>query len=114
LPLQVQRHEAERWTRRRSKTSVTVTHRVLETDLRHRIQNVRVCILVRHGLKELRLQYEFQLRTYTPRQFRRLLTSVPRLELCDTYDVWYDIDQPLAQNEEIDYSVFVLRRRLPP
>jgi SAM-dependent methyltransferase len=114
LPLHGQRREAERWTRKRTKTSVTVTHRVLHTDRRHRIQNVRVCILVRHGLEELRLRHEFQLRTYTPRQFRRLLTSVPSLELCDTYDVWYDIDQPLAHNEEINYGVFVLRRRLPP
>lgn len=114
LPLPVQRPSAERWTRRRRKTNVTVTYRVLITDLRQRIQNVRLCILVRHGLKELRLRHEFQLRTYTPEQFRRLLVSVPSLELCDIYDFWYDIDQPLVQNSEIDYGVFVLRRRLPP
>jgi hypothetical protein len=45
LPLHIQRREAERWTRRRRKTNVTVTHRVLNTDLHHRIENVRVCIL---------------------------------------------------------------------
>jgi SAM-dependent methyltransferase len=112
LPLYVQRHEAERWTRRRRKTTVTVTHRVLSTDLRRRTENVQFCVLVRHGLKELRLRHEFQLRTYTPKQFRRLLTSVPSLELCDIYDFWYDIDQPLAPNDQIDYGVFVLRRRL--
>jgi len=31
--------------------------------------------------KELRLQHAFQVRTYTARQFRRLVDSVPSLEL---------------------------------
>jgi hypothetical protein len=61
--------------------------------------------------KELRLQHAFQVRTYTARQFRRLLDSVPSLELCDVYDFRYDIAQPFAPNNEMAYSVFVLRRR---
>ena len=61
--------------------------------------------------KELRLQHAFQLRTYTARQFRRLLDSVPSLELCDVYDFRHDIAQPFAPNNEMAYSVFVLRRR---
>jgi len=51
------------------------------------------------------------LRTYTARQFRRLLDSVPSLELCDVYDFRHDIAQPFAPNNETAYSVFVLRRR---
>ena len=113
LPLDVDEREAERWTERRGDTKVTVTHRVLRTDRRRRIEHVRVCLMARRGSKELRLRHEFQLRTYTPRQFRRLLASVPSLELCDVYDFWYDIDQPLALNAEIGYGVFILRRRLP-
>jgi SAM-dependent methyltransferase len=112
LPLPVQKRHPDRWTRRRRKISVTVTHHVLNTDLRHRIEHIRVSILVRAGVKELRLRHEFDLRTYTLKQFRRLLTSVPSLELCDIYDFWHDINQPLAEDEEIDYGVFVLRRRV--
>jgi SAM-dependent methyltransferase len=111
LPLHADRREAERWTRKRTKTSVTVTQRVLRTDLRRRVQNVRVSMLVRRGSKELRLRHDFQLRTYTPRQFRWLLASVPSLELCAVYDFWYDVHQPLALSDAIDYGVFVLRRR---
>jgi hypothetical protein len=48
---------------------------------------------------------------YTAAQFRRLLTAVPQLELCDVYDFWFDIDQPLELNDEITDTVFVLRRR---
>jgi SAM-dependent methyltransferase len=110
LPLE----DVLRWTTRRGETKVTVTLRVLRIDLRRRLENFRVSLLVRQrGPKEVRLRHEFQVRTYTARQFRRLLDSVPSLELCDVYDFRYDIEHPLFLNDEIAYSVFVLRRRLP-
>ena len=113
LPLGRGKEDSECWTERRAETKVTVTLRLLPIDLRRRLENVRVCLLVRRGSKELRLQHTFQLRTYTPRQFRRLLDSVLSLELCDVYDFRYDIAQPFAPNNEMAYSVFVLRRRPP-
>jgi SAM-dependent methyltransferase len=113
LPLDVDKREAELWTDWRGKTKVTVTQRVLRTDLRRRIEDVQVCLMARRGSKEFRLRHAFQLRTYTPRQFRRLLASVPSLELCDVYDFRYDIERPSALNDEMAYTVFVLRRRLP-
>jgi SAM-dependent methyltransferase len=103
-----------RWTERRRETKVTVTLRVLSSDLRRRLENLCVSLLVsQRGRKEVRLQHEFQLRTYTAKQFRRLLDSVPSLELCDVYDFRYDIQHPLSLNDEMAYGVFVLRRRLP-
>jgi SAM-dependent methyltransferase len=99
------------WTERRGKTRVTVTERVLRTDLRRRIEYVEVCLTARGGSKEFRLRQQYQLRTYTPRQFRRLLASVPSLELCDTYDFQYDIDRPVALDNGIAYGVLVLSRR---
>jgi SAM-dependent methyltransferase len=117
LALDVDEEEAKRyvkrWTERRGETKVAVTLRVLRTDLRRRIENLRVCLLVRRGSRELRLRHEFQSRTYTARQFRRLLGSVPSLELCDVYDSRYDIEQPFALNDATTYSVFVLRRHPP-
>jgi len=100
------------WTEWRRDTKVTVTLRVLRTDLRRRIENLRVCLLVRHGSKELRLRHEFQLRTYTAAQFRRLLGSVSLLELCNIYDCRYNIEQPFAVNDKVAYCLFVLRRRM--
>ncbi len=111
LPLGIDKEDTERWTQRRGDTKVTVTLRLLRTDRRRRIGDVQVCLMARRRSKELRLQHAFQLRTYTPRQFRRLLDSVPLLELCDVYDFRYDIEQPIALNGETAYSVFVLRRR---
>jgi len=98
------------WTEQRRETKVTITLRALRIHLRSRTENLRVCMLVRRGSKELSLWYEFQFRTYTARQFRRLLDSVSSLELCDVYDFRYDIRQPIALNDEMAYQVFVLRR----
>jgi hypothetical protein len=99
------------WAERRGKTKVTITESVLCTHLRRRTEDVQVRLTARRGSKEVRLRHQFQLRTYTRRQFRRLLASVRSLELCDTYDFPYDIDRPVALKNEIAYGVFVLSRR---
>ena|SRR2546430_1525380 len=113
LPSDVDQEDIQLWTGWRGATKVTVRLRALRVDFRRRIENVRVCLLVCRRSNELHLQHQFQLRTYTARQFRRLLGSTPSLELCEVYDFRYDIDHPFAANNEMDYSVFVLRRRLP-
>jgi SAM-dependent methyltransferase len=112
-PLSVDKRKVLRWTQRRGETKVTVTLRGLCINHPRRIERLRVCLLVRRGSKRVRLRHEFEVRTYTAKQFRRLLDSVPSLELCDVYDFRYDIERPLSLDDEITYALFVLRRRLP-
>jgi len=112
LPPDASEECTERWTERRGRTQVTVTLRVLATDRRRRIETLRVNMLVRSGQKVLRLRHEFPLRMYTAGQFRKLLRRVPSLELCDVYDSWYEIDQPLRLSDELSDTVFILRKRL--
>ena len=91
LPLDADQEDIQRWTQWRRKTKVTVTLRVLATDLRRRIEELEVRMLAHSESRELRLRHEFQLRTYTPRQFRRLLVT--------------------ARHEpEAAYAVFILKR----
>jgi len=112
LPLGGDNEQSECWTQRRRQTKVTVTLRFLRTDRRHRIEDAQVCLMARSRSNELRLQHAFQMRTYSPRQFRRLLDSVPSLELCDVYDFRHDIEQPSALNDEATYTIVVLKRGL--
>ncbi len=111
LPLNTNPESIERWTERRGQTQVTVTLRVLATDRRRRIEDLRVSVLVRRGVKELRFRHEFPFRMYTPQQFGRLLAAVPSLELCDVFDFWYEIDHPLAWSNDLADTVVVLRKR---
>jgi len=101
----------ERWTARHAQTKVTMTLRVLDFNRRSRIETIRFSLRVRSGRRDLRLQSDYTYRIYTAAQFKRLLASVPQFELCDVFDFWYVIDQPLALNDELGDAVFVLRRR---
>jgi SAM-dependent methyltransferase len=112
LPSRVhQENTTRRWTQQRARGKVTITLRVVHSDPCSRMEDRRVCLLVRYGSKEVRLRHEFQLRTYTALQFRRLLASIPSLDLCDVYDFRYEIEHPSLLNSELAYGVFVLRRR---
>src|SRR5437588_10605001 len=51
LPLVTAPADQPRWTQRRGETKVTVTLRMLRTDLRPRIDNLPVCLLVHRGSK---------------------------------------------------------------
>jgi SAM-dependent methyltransferase len=110
LPMDASEEDIERWTERQGGTQVTVTLRVLATDRRRRIERLRLSLLARTRAKEVRLRDEFTFRMYTAAQFRRLLASVPSLELCDVYDFWYEIDNPLELNDDRADTVFVLRK----
>ena len=112
LPLGSAKEDSECWTQQRRETKVTVTAQLLRIDRRRRIEDVQLCLTARRRSRELRLQHAFQLRTYTARQFRRLLDSVPSLEVCDVYDFHYDIEQPSAVDDKAAYTVFVLKRGL--
>ena len=112
LPPDASEECIERWTERRGGTQVTVTLRVLATDRRRRLETLRVSLLVRtRGGNEVRLRHEFPFRMYTAAQFRRLLRSVPSLELLDVYDFWYEIDRPMKLDGQMNDTVFILKRR---
>jgi SAM-dependent methyltransferase len=111
LPPDASEESIERWTQRQGHTRVTVTFRVLATDRRRRVEQIRVSLLVRDRERILRLRDEFPLRMYTAAQFRRLLGCVPSFELCDVYDFCYEIDQPLKLDNDMADTVFILRRQ---
>jgi SAM-dependent methyltransferase len=111
LPPDASEECTERWTERHGCTRATVTLRVLSSDRRRRLETLRVSLLVRTARREVRLRHDFSLRLYTAAQFRRLLTSVPCMELCDVYDFWYEIDHPLRLTNELSDTVFILKKR---
>jgi SAM-dependent methyltransferase len=122
----------ERWVGERGRTKVTTTLRVVASDVKRRVERLRINLLVRqfdrslnrkHGdngsrngngrAKEVtvqRLRDEFDYRLYTAAQIRRLFKSVPQWELVDVFDFWYKIDEPQKLDNELLDALFVLRR----
>jgi len=111
LPPDAEETCIERWSAVHGATRVGVTLRVLDFDRRKRIEVIRFSLRVRSGCRDLRIAADYEYRIYQAHQFRRLLDKVPQLELCDTYDFWYEIDEPQELDNELGDAVFVLRRR---
>jgi len=111
LPPDAEETCIERWSAQHGATRVGITLRVLDFDRRRRIEVIRFSLRVRSGRRDLRIAADYEFRIYQAHQFRRLLDKVPQLELCDVYDFWYDIEDPLTLNNELGDAVFVLRRR---
>jgi hypothetical protein len=50
-------------------------------------------------------------RTYTAGQMQSLLSRVPALEVVETYDFSYDMEDPIAIDDSTEDVVYVLRKR---
>jgi SAM-dependent methyltransferase len=103
--------DQESWSARRGYLAVISQMQSLEVDRRKRLERVAVTFDVYTPTRQFRLAEEMAFRTYTASQFRRLLADVPELELVETYDFSYDIDNPLPVNDASEDVVFVLRAR---
>lgn len=111
LPPDADEECIERWSAKHGTTKVTMTLRVLDFDRATRLETIRFSLRVRSGKRDLKLQSDYEYRIYTAAQFQRLLYSVPQFELCDVYDFWYEIDEPLQLSNELGDAVFILRKR---
>ena len=102
----------ERWTSKTGKTSVTFTLRATEWDKRKRIETLRISMLIRKPNQDpTRVQSEIQLRTYRLAQLQSLLAKIPELELVESYDFWYEIDEPIKLTRDSSDSLLVFRRK---
>ena len=111
LPPDAAEIDCERWTIRKGTARVTTTIRVLNFSRLSRIETVRFSLKVTTPRRIIRTATDHRLRIYRADQFRRLLRSVPELELIGVYDFCYDLSEPLPLNDILGDAVFVLRRQ---
>lgn len=101
----------ERWSAKHAGVKVTVTMRVLQTDWERRQEQLRFNLRVRHGDRDLKLRTDYPLRLYRADDVRRMLKVNGRFDVCDVFDFWYEIDEPLQLGDDISDTVLVLRRQ---
>lgn len=110
LPPDAEELDCERWTVHRGQLRLTTTIRVLEFSRRKREELLRFSLKATRPGRIRRFQAEHQLRIYRADQFRRLLKSVPKLQLIDVFDFCYDATEPLALDDQLGDAVFVLKK----
>lgn len=101
----------EEWSARRGNLAVISRMRTLGVDLDRRVEHLAMTFDVYTPTRHLRIEDEMDYRVYTLPQLRRLLAKTPELEVVETYDFAYDIDDPIAPGPGMEDVVLVFRRR---
>lgn len=112
MPPDADDHCVERWKGKTGRTEISFKLEVVEWKRRLRHETLRVSMTIRKGTqKAVRVQTDMTLRSYTLAQLKKLLAQVPELQLVESYDFWYDIDEPvkLTRQDSCD-TLLVLRR----
>ena len=101
----------ESWSARRGHLGVVSRMESTKIDRRLRKEWVKMSFDVYTPKRQFRLEDTFPFRTYSAGQFARLLERVPELEIVETYDFAYRLDEPLSIGGATEDAVFVLRKR---
>ncbi len=103
--------EEESWVSRRGNLVVASRIASANIDRRRRREEAEltVDIFTPSGAKRLTEMMVF--RTYQAKQFQKLLQQVESLELVETFDFAYNIDEPVQITKETEDIIYILRKR---
>lgn len=102
--------DEEHWHARRGNLTVLSRLWTVEHNRRKRVERVRMSFDVYTPTRSFRLVNCVDFRIYTARQMADLLSSVPALEVVETYDFAYNIAKPIAIGPETEDIVYLLRK----
>ena len=109
-PTRGERIEEEEWSARRGNLAV-ISRMWSETlDLCRRNEHIGMTFDVYTPTRHFRIADTMDYRTYTAAQIRQLLARIPELEVAETYDFVYQIDEPITIGPATEDVVFVLRK----
>ncbi len=112
MPPDADDHCVERWKGKTGRTEVAFKLEVVEWKRRLRHETLRVTMTIRKGTqKAVRVQTDMTLRSYTLTQLKKLLAQVPELKLVESYDFWYDIDEPVKLSTQDSCDTLLILRR---
>ncbi len=101
----------ERWVGVRGGTKVVWNINSWPADVKRRTERLRSRLVIEEKGETKRYETEWDFRTYDARQLRRLLRSVPALELVACYDFMYDIEESRELDDSQSDIVLVLKKR---
>jgi SAM-dependent methyltransferase len=110
-PISVPPMTEESWSARRGHLVVNSYMWSKGIDRATRLEHLGMTIDVYTPTSHLKIEDHMEYRTYTRKQFAALLKKVPELEVAETYDFSYELDQPHVVNDASEDVVFVLRKK---
>ncbi|WP_153559055.1 class I SAM-dependent DNA methyltransferase [Roseimaritima sediminicola] len=109
-PTKVPPSDTESWAARRGHLSINTHLWPLERNRRRRVERFGIRFDVRSPTKQLRIEDELVLRSYTAPQMQRLLDRNEAWEVVETFDFAYDLAAPIDVDASSEDVVYVLRR----
>ena len=111
IPKQGITDKVTRWTAKRGRLTVKTTMKMLALDKKNRTETLRVILNSKTEIKNEKYESIYKLRTYTLKQFHKLLLKTNVFDVVSSYDHSYDLSSPISLTERSDYGVFVLQRK---
>ncbi len=93
----------------RGKTRLSAMIRTVAVDRRKRLETLHVTLRCSAPQGRKTIRSRVQLRTYTLRQLRRLLSKVPEFSIRETYDFSYNVNEPVPLTESSEDIVLILQ-----
>jgi SAM-dependent methyltransferase len=110
LPHDGDLYGTERWSAKTPDLSIKYALTVVESDLKKRIERLKITMKVTQGDRLHMLTDEIRLRLYTVDQLQDLLAKVKSLKLVGVYDFWFDIKQRRKLTKNSCDTVLVLQK----
>ncbi|MCA9000244.1 MAG: class I SAM-dependent methyltransferase [Planctomycetaceae bacterium] len=111
LPTQGERMETESWTARRGNLQVNSRMWSKELDTRKRNEKLGMIMDVYTPTSHMQIVDEMNYRTYTAKQFEKLLATCPQFEVAALHDFCYDMDVHVEITPRLEDVVYVLRKK---
>ncbi len=105
-----------RWTAKRGRLTVNSSMSMLDLDKKKRLETLKVVLGIKtigdrlKSVPEKKYESVYKLRTYSLKQFYRLLSNTNVFEVMNVYDYNYDLSNTLIPHKMLDYGVFVLKK----
>ena len=85
--------------------------KMLKLDKDKRTETLQVILNPKTKKKNEKYESIYKLRTYTLKQFHKLLSNTDVFDVVSSYNHFYDLSKPITLNARSDYGVFVLQRK---
>lgn len=110
IPEQGVTDKLTRWTAKRGRLTVKTSIEMLALNTKERTETLKVVLNPVTKTRNEKFESIYKLRTYSLRQFQKLIARSNHFKIENVYDHNYDITNSVKLNARSDYGVFVLRK----
>jgi SAM-dependent methyltransferase len=103
--------DEESWSARRGHLSIITRVWTKQINRRKRQELVGMAYDIYTPTNIEHLENETTFRTYTAAQMEQLIAGVPSLEIAETYDFAYDLQEPIEIDSDTEDVIYVLKKK---